>query len=718
LLPADIAELVAEVLGLIEWGNEADGPWTGPGNPFGGSPPAITVSVIEDWTVPDAGPKGSVTPANYAFVSSFDIDWLNTAGFQTLLDNMAASPGAFQTVRVMKALNSGVAEIGSMLTGQPPADTVWAFAATPPVPPINFSATISALTELTKRGLTPFVVLGFFPQGVYNGTIGGLPNPAVTQSYESPPYGPSPSYMHNNKNDWGIVLQNWNKLIQEFFRALDSTFGSSIKNWWFEIWNEPDNPLFWLPDAQANNDVYVNSNALQPASTQSPLYYYLRLYQETVAAIASVGLPFQVKVGGPAIMANNLQLDSGDMSTPWSAGSQTDLEKALPLFLEFIYKHSLQCNFISLHAKGDWTEIGIPNLTQVPPAAAPSPPGPPGTLPLAPGALPPGVIYTVESAVKQFTSQVFHGYFNNIPIVNDEADMRVGASIPFYPRMTSQFPAWLTALMIANDSLTSEYAHMGGTQFMGGSDNAHLELVGYQQPTNNVSGAHAFNQLRSIMTAASPWVPGRLSAPVLPQDLVKVPVYNFYELLRLLGNEHGAFVSGQENFYPTDNTSGFFSMITVGASSGQLTHVSWVFCVYPTDPDDLPLVGTPQAPMRLTTSVEVIDLPASWSTTRVNWVQFQIGPYASGVKDVNSFTVAQIGQPHAEGAPSEGPVPNTGGQIWQYEMSTVPTQVDLSKGFNAKNIRMSQELGLVQYMPNVRLTGGAWSSPAAVDFEP
>jgi hypothetical protein len=38
--------------------------------------------------------------------------------------------------------------------------------------------------------------------------------------------------------------------------------------------------------------------------------------------------------------------------------------------------------------------------------------------------------------------------------------------------------------------------------------------------------------------------------------------------------------------------------------------------------------------------------------------------------------------------------------------------------FDASNIRLAQELRLVQYMQQVALTNGVWKSPAAVDFEP
>lgn len=697
-LPEEIADLVAEVIGLIDHDPGAGGPWTGPFpsggvNPPGGlSPdPNKPVRVIADWIVPHPGPSGPVNPGNYALVSSFDIDWLNTAGFQTMLDNLAASPGAFKTVRVMKALTSGTAEIASIVTNlAPPSDAVWAFTAPPALPaPINFSATISALTELTKRGLTPFVVLGFFPDGVYNGTTGGLPVKTPlnqSTSYRNSPYGPDPGYLATNPGDWAIILKNWNTLIRAFFQALNTTFGKAIEEWWFEVWNEPDSPFFWIPDTQESNA----PSPAWPASSQPPLHYYCELYQETVEAISAASLGFPIQVGGPAIMANTNGL---------SLSNQTDLQVALPIFLDFVTAPPspsvgpLQCDFISLHAKGDWLGYQLPVLTDV--------------------------IDTVESAVSQFTSlPAYSGYFDNKPIVNNEGDMRVLAGACFYPRMTSQFPSWLTALMIANDSLTSEYASKGGAQFVFGSDNAHLELVGWRQLTPEVSGTlggnSGFGQQRSIMTAASAWDAGTASSPAIPQDLVKVPVYNFYELLRLLGDQHGVFISGQQNFYPTDPNSDLFSAITVGAPSGQLTHVCWVFCVYPTDvpnvaPKDLP------TPQDWSTYVEVIGLPASWVASGINWVQFQIGPAVKNDPDDNSFTVAQTGQPEA--APKE-PVTETDG-AWEYDISAAPAQVNLSNPpFNAANVRMAQELGLVQYMQAVPATGGVWKSPAPVDFEP
>jgi len=698
-LPVELMQIIGEVIGLLEHDPVAAGPWLPPSFPGEGSSRSggrekRPIRSIAHWTSPKDGPAGPVTPGSYSILSSYDIDWLGTAGFGVMLDNFAASPGAFTTVRVMKALSSGKAELGSQVTNLAPAlDTVWASAAAPatsaPQFPVN-GPTIAGLIELTQRGLVPYVVLGFFPAGVYNNTMGGVPPQNST-------YGPDSTYLATHPDDWGIILSNWSQLITAFFQALYQEFGAAIGEWWFEVWNEPDNPGFWLPDSQPT-----------APPDPAPLAYYRQLYQATVNAIAAADLPPQVKVrvGGPALMANTYTLDPN--------GIKTNLEYALPSFLDYVYyggalnaqmpaKPPLPCEFISLHAKGDWEAIHLPDLTQGP-----------GT----------GVIGTVEATVSQFTSQSpYAGHFKGISIVNNEADMRVGDGVPFYPRMTSQFPAWLTALMIASDSLSFEYSAQR-VQFVSGSDNAHLELVGWQPPPStdmdgpgSMNGRSAFGQQRSIMTAASSWEAGTPQTPVPPADLVKVPVYNFYELLRLLGDQHGAFVSGQQNFYPTSADSDLFSAITVGAPGGSLTHVCWVFCVYPTAPGDLPTsgatVGTPQS---WSTYVEVIGLPTAWK--KINWVQFQIGPAAAkgALVENDSFTVAQTGQP--EGIPAPPQVnPQTG--YWQYEMPLAPTEVDVTHAaFDAGTIRMHQELGLVQYMPDIAIENGVWQSPAPVNFEP
>ena len=178
----------------------------------------------------------------------------------------------------------------------------------------------------------------------------------------------------------------------------------------------------------------------------------------------------------------------------------------------------------------------------------------------------------------------------------------------------------------------------------------------------------------------------------------------------MLGNEHGVFVSGQQNFYPTLPSSDLFSVITVGAPGGKLTHVCWVFCVYPTiNVADAGPKPPPPVPESWNFPVEVIGLPAAWKS--INLVQFQIGPPQTS----DSFIVAQAGQTEAVPTP---PTTETNGG-WLYDISVDPIAVNLTNpSFSAGNVRQAQELGVVQYIPDLPITGGIWKSPAPISFAP
>jgi hypothetical protein len=123
-LPAGLAEKVEGVLGLIEREIEniehVIGNLLGQGEQKGSDAPRKVFDLI----VPLSGPKGAVNPAAFSLVQEFDVDWLPDPGCQRLLDNMQASPVAFQTVRVMKVFTSGgTPEIGAQGTSS--GGTVW-----------------------------------------------------------------------------------------------------------------------------------------------------------------------------------------------------------------------------------------------------------------------------------------------------------------------------------------------------------------------------------------------------------------------------------------------------------------------------------------------------------------------------------------------------------------------------------------------------------------
>src|SRR5215213_1708823 len=147
--------------------------------------PLVAVSVK-----PEGSSSRRFDPQAFGTVGIFDVDWLVQPQFTQLLDNFAASPGAFHGVRFFGAFTADQREAFIPESG----GNVWTRADQP----INFATTFRALEALTTRGLIPFVVLGFFP-------------PAVSSSPTSPP----------------TAWDRWKTLVRTFFRelAIDPRFG-------------------------------------------------------------------------------------------------------------------------------------------------------------------------------------------------------------------------------------------------------------------------------------------------------------------------------------------------------------------------------------------------------------------------------------------------------------------------------------------------------------
>ena len=194
-LPTGLAEIVDEVIGLIEWEIEKIELEIGKVLQWckNGREGTSTASYkVFDLVVPTSGPQGPVAADEFSMAGMYDIDVLvpsvsttYSGAFSRLLQNMAASPGAFDKVRVFKCLNSGEIE-----TSAPPEDggTVWTSTSSPP----DFTVSLDGLAELVQKNLTPYVVLGFFPPAVSSGGPTGLPA------------------------DW----TNWQTLVQNFLNAL------------------------------------------------------------------------------------------------------------------------------------------------------------------------------------------------------------------------------------------------------------------------------------------------------------------------------------------------------------------------------------------------------------------------------------------------------------------------------------------------------------------
>ncbi len=422
----------------------------------------------------------------FSIAGVFDADWLLDARFTRLLDTMAASPGAFGTVRVFGMLNAGEREMVAPTS----SGRVW------PAPdaPMDFSIPLAALETLVSRGITPFVALTFFPRAVSAGPV------------TPPPDG----------------YAAWQRLVRAFLDAAAARFGpAAMARWWFEAWNEPNMPPFWA----------------------GRFDQYLDLYRATSEAVVASG--HAVRLGGPALA--------------YLPGEGAPL---MERFLAFLHREPrAKCDFISLHRKGIWTSAEAePRLARLEAAAR-----------------------DTANALLRLAPERARG----MAVVNDEADMKVAFDTPYEPRMTEQFPAWLAASAILHDRLSAEYAGTG-IRFVAAADHANQHLV--QAP---------FDGRRSVMT--------RLSAD--PADLVKLPVFHFHEMLRLLGGRHGT-VPDASPLPP-----GLFHLVTVGSGS-----VSALLAHYP---------DGPAAPVDIDYTLR--DLP--WP--RVNLVRFGIGATLS-----NSYAAA------------------------------------------------------------------------------
>ena len=234
---------------------------------------------------------------------------------------------------------------------------------------------------------------------------------------------------------------------------------------------------------------------------------YLDLYRSTAAAVRATG--HRVRLGGPAI-----------------AWMPPDEGPALmERFLRFLRDEpDMPCDFISYHRKGVWMDSeGEPRLSRLVEAAE----------------------TTASLAWRLVPERCARG----LVIINDEADMRVGFQRPYAPRLSERFPAWLAAAAAAHAALTVRHA-VRGLRFAAAADNANQHLV--REP---------FDGRRALMT---PTTPGR------PDDLVKLPVFGFYEMLRLLGG--GLCSAGQGG-------DGLFHLVT--ADEGR---VGVLIAHHPDDP--------------------------------------------------------------------------------------------------------------------------------------
>jgi hypothetical protein len=321
------------------------------------------------------------------------VDWLLEPPLQRLLDNMAASPSAFGGVRFFHALDSGTR--ASTIDDDPlDGGIVWPDLRAP----MNFSRTFDALATPRARP-DPVHRVEFLSQG--------------SQCACRHPAG---------------VAEQWKLLVRRFLDALaaDPRFGPAIRNWWFEVWNEPNGQPFWRGRYDAG---------------------YFDLYRATSEAVLASEHP--IRIGGPAIVYRR------------DAASRRDMEA----FLRFLHAEpGVKCDFLSLHAKGIWSSSAEPELRNA-------------------------VDAMTETA--DLALAIDPVRFKDMPIINDEADMRVGFNIPYQARLDERFAAWLCALMIAYDGLSA--LQQGG-----------ISISGRLRQREPAARANRFRRRRSLCTRASP----------------------------------------------------------------------------------------------------------------------------------------------------------------------------------------------------------------------
>ena len=157
---------------------------------------------------------------------------------------------------------------------------------------------------LLSIGMKPFVELSFMPEALASG-------------------GKTVFHYHANVTPPKDYKQ-WATLMERLARHCVERYGlDEVKEWFFEVWNEPNLPDFWK-GKQAD---------------------YFKLYQNTVEAIK--GVDSSLKVGGPATAKND-----------W-----------VEEFLEFCEKKKLPVDFVSTHHyptdalgnEGDDTETQLAN---------------------------------------------------------------------------------------------------------------------------------------------------------------------------------------------------------------------------------------------------------------------------------------------------------------------------------------------------------------------
>lgn len=214
----------------------------------------------------------------------------------------------------------------------------------------------------------------------------------------------------------------------------------------------------------------------------------------------------RVRLGGPAIA--------------WMPPEEGP--RLMRRFLEFLRDEpEMPCDFLSYHRKGIWVnEETEPRISRL-----------------------------VEAAEQTaaMAREIVPGRCRGLVLVNNEADEKVGFDAPYEMRLDERFAAWLAASAIAHAALSLRHEAVG-LRFMAAADNANQHLV--RAP---------FDGRRALFT--------RTDAG--PDDLIRLPVFQFYEMLRMLGDRVLSIAPGPDLFAVTTIGEGrIAALVTLNPEAG------------------------------------------------------------------------------------------------------------------------------------------------------
>ena len=103
---------------------------------------------------------------------------------------------------------------------------------------LSFRQIANVFDNVLKCGMKPFVELSFMPSALAKGKKVGL--------------------RYRNHIDMPKHMEQWCDLIEKFIRFLLDRYGKEeVESWYFEVWNEPDLPIFFHGKQQDYFELYA-----------------------------------------------------------------------------------------------------------------------------------------------------------------------------------------------------------------------------------------------------------------------------------------------------------------------------------------------------------------------------------------------------------------------------------------------------------------------------